>query len=178
MVISATDWRINLRKLLPRGRLWRFLLGGWLDSTLLAMADVLAQFEADANRLPLEADPRTTCKLLPDWEASCGLPDDCLPGGGTHQQRRNAIVGKLRATGGCNFTYYIQLALAYGYTITCEDLDTDYWRVNSPLPSGLVNSTCDMGCDDPIEVFGVAQLECLIKRVKQSHTEVIFAYAG
>src|SRR5581483_2624949 len=113
----------------------------------------------------------------PDWEATCGLPDGCVPGGGTTQQRRNAVVGKLLETGGCNFAYYIELAAAYGFTITCEDLDTDYWRVNSTLPSGLVNSTCDMSSDDPIEVFGNDQLECLINRVKQAHTEVIFAYS-
>lgn len=178
-VSSAAAWQGALRKYLPRGVLWDWLRGGWLDSLLLAAADLFAWFEnCWANRLPIEADPRTTCKLLPDWEAACGLPDGCIPGGGTTQQRRNAVVGKLLETGGCSFSYYIELALAYGYTITCEDLGPLSWRVNSPLPSGMVNSTCDCTCDDPLETFGNAQLECLIKRVKQSHTQVVFAYTG
>jgi uncharacterized protein YmfQ (DUF2313 family) len=48
-----------------------------------------------ADLLEIEADPRTTHELLPDWERAWGLPDPCLEAPQTEQERRDVLVEKI-----------------------------------------------------------------------------------
>lgn len=175
MGMTAEQYQAQLDALLPPGAFWRWVQGSVLYGLLLAIGDSLARVDAVAERLPLDADPRTTSDPT-NWEACCGLPDGCIPGGGTLQQRRNAVVSRLASVGGASAAYIEALAAEYGYTVTVEDLGPSHWRVNAAEADVVVNSTCNGTCDDPLEVFGNEQLECLITRVKQSHTQVEFAY--
>jgi uncharacterized protein YmfQ (DUF2313 family) len=178
MAVTAAKALLELKKFSPRGQLWDFLRGGFVERLLKALGDGLVATEADIDTLTTEADPRTTSQLLPDWEATCGLPDGCVPGGGSTAQRRNAVVGRLVATGGASRAYLIGLAAKFGYVITIDEPAPFTFRVTSPLASGLVYSTCNGTCDDQLQTFGVAQLECLIERVKPAHTAAEFAYTG
>ena len=175
---TSPQWLQALRKLLPRGALWNFPVGGMLEALLLAIDDGLNAAEADVENILVESDPRTTTMLLPDWEATCGLPDGCIPGGGSTAQRRLAVVGRLVATGGASKDYFINLAATYGYTITIDEPALHTWRVISPLASGLVYSTCNGTCDDQLQTYGNQQLECFINRLKPAHTVAEFEYTG
>lgn len=174
---TAAAYAAQLRQLLPRGPLWQWREDSPLVGLLLALAAGLSRFHLAAARLPREADPRTTSELLAEWEASCGLPDGCLPGGGSADQRRNAIVARLVATGGASRAYFIEIAAVYGYTITITEPALHTWRVNStedvsitPFRAGLSRA------GEPLRTFGNQQLECLINRIKPAHTVVEFAY--
>lgn len=178
MAVTAGQVLAQLKKLLPRGPLWNLPIGGVRERLLLAIADNLVATQSDEESILAEADPRTTAQLLPDWEATCGLPDGCLPGGGSTAQRRNAVVGRLNEVGGASKAYFIGLAAVYGYTITIDEPALHTWRVHSSLSAGLVWSTCNGTCDDQLQTYGSTQLECLINRVKPAHTVVEFAYSG
>jgi uncharacterized protein YmfQ (DUF2313 family) len=179
MGITADAYADQLGRSGPRGRLWRGLLRGPnVRGLLLALGDGLARLRAKAEQLPAESDPRTTTQLLGEWETATGLPDGCIPGGGSTEQRRNAVVARLIATGGASPAYFIELAAAYGYTITIDNLGPNHWRVNSAEDESVTYMTCISTCIDELQTWGNDQLECLINRLKPAHTQVEFAYGA
>jgi len=178
-VAVAADYAAALSRLLPIGRLWSGLQAGpiW-QGVLLAIGDALARVDAWAvQALIIEPDPRSTSQLIGEWESSCGLPDGCLPAGGTLAQRRSALVARLAALGGSSAAYFVSLAAQFGYTVTVSDVADSHWRINSNVPAAEIYTTCNGSCDDPLQTFGNEQLECLIDRIKPAHTQVDFAYA-
>ncbi len=149
-----------------------------------------------AESLIDEADVRTAADLLADWERVAGLPDTCVftptveptPG-----QRRDAVVGKLTSQGGQRAEYFIQIALAAGFVVTVtephphtvdDDVDLPVydapwrfaWYINAPAVTVRVFAVDDT-VDDPLAIWGNAPLECVIRRYKPAHTQVLFAYA-
>jgi uncharacterized protein YmfQ (DUF2313 family) len=176
MGVTSAQWLEQLKRHLPRGPLWRVAPGSLLESVLQALADMLARAQLLIETLVVEADPRTCYQLLPEWETSVGLPDDCLPAGGTTQERRNAVVARLISTGGASVPYFTQLAATYGYTITIDFPALHTWRVSTPTTVGITVANCLSSCVDPLRTWGNTQLECLLNRVKPAHTVVEFAY--
>ncbi|WP_421793395.1 YmfQ family protein [Hydrocarboniphaga effusa] len=175
--MNAEAYAAQLTALLPRGKLWESLatMLPW-QRLLLAFGDGLARFHAAVLERTVEADPRTTSELLPEWEATVGLPDHCLPNGGSTEQRREAVVARLVATGGSSVAYFTELADAYGYAITIDYPALHTFRVTTPAETSLVNMTCNGTCNDALQSFGNEQLECLLTRVKPAHTAILFAY--
>ncbi len=177
MSASAESYQGQLLALLPTGPLWRFKPGGILRSLFLAFSDALARVHARACGLRAEADPRTTYELLPDWEASCGLPDGCLPSGGSIAQRQAAVVARITAVGGCNDAYFIALAAQLGFTAEVVRLGPNEWRMDVAEDVAITWATAgDAVAGDPIRSWGATQLECLINRYKPAHEVGTFAY--
>ncbi len=174
--MSPENYRDQLLALLPTGPLWERLRGGpsWLGM-LLGIGDALARFHAAGLRLKREADPRTTSELLPEWEASCGLPDGCLTGGGSIEQRRSAVLARLTATGGASPDYYIGVAAQIGFTVTVQTVAPAVWRVHAPDET-VTEMTCNDTCNDALRTWGNDQLECLLNRIKHAHHQLLFAY--
>lgn len=173
----SDQYAAQQRALSQRGALWQRLRGPVVTGLRLAFADTAASFHEALERLRIERDPRTTSELLPEWEASCGLPDGCIPGGGSIEQRRAAVVGRLRATGGVSPAYFVRVAAAAGYTITVESVAPAVWRVHAPAVT-ITEMTCNDTCNDALRVWGNEQLECLLGRVAPAHTVVQFAYGA
>lgn len=180
MGVTAAAYAGQLAALLPRGKLWRGLLRApVVGGVLLALGDTLARLDESINGLRREADPRSTLQLLPEWEASVGLPDGCLPGGGTTEQRRNAVVARLLSTGGSSPAYLIALGAAFGYTLTVEPLAPNQIRIRSAAATSTTYFRSGVSrAADRLQIFGNAQLECLINRVKPAHVQVTFAYGA
>lgn len=169
-----------LLSLLPRGALWTALRRGPVfRGVLQAVADGMARFHARVDDLVAEGDPRQASELLPEWEATAGLPDGCLvdAGGGSVQQRRNAVVGRLTATGGVSRAYFTRVAAGVGYAITIDDVSPAVWRVHAPDET-VIEMTCDDTCNDALRTWGNEQLECTLNRIKPAHTQLLFAYGA
>ena len=103
--------------------------------TLLPQTVRLNQRAIDVLR---ETFPCTTLELLPEWEATLGLPDLCIGPLDTIQQRQQAVCLKFIARGGQSADYYIRLAASIGYTITittfiASPFVVDHSRVDEPL---------------------------------------------
>ncbi len=167
----------QLKALLPRGPLWRLTRGGTFEGLLRAIADGLFRVRRRALDLQAEADPRTTYELLPEWEASCGLPDGCLPNGGTLTERRNAVVARINTVGGVDAAYFVGLAAQLGFEVTVVDTGPNVIRMDVPDTISVSWATAGGAvAGDPIRSWGNSQLECLINRYKPAHIEVQFAY--
>ncbi|ROH88674.1 DUF2313 domain-containing protein [Stagnimonas aquatica] len=174
---TANAFAAQLAALLPRGQLWAGLLGSPLFRNVLqACGDALARVQGDIDRLPVEADPRTTADLLVEWESTVGLPDGCLADGGSIEQRRAAVVSRLVATGGASEDYFLGLAAAYGYTGAISYPALHTWRFETPTEVALINATCNGNCNDALQSYGNEQLECLLNRAKPAHTVLEIAY--
>jgi uncharacterized protein YmfQ (DUF2313 family) len=110
--------------LLPNGQAWpKRVVGSVLYQTCDGLCEYWGVVDGRAaDLLETESDPRATFELLPDWERNWGLPDPCL----THpptalEERRMALVAKMTMIGGQSRQFFINIAKAFGYTITITE---------------------------------------------------------
>lgn len=120
---SPGDYRAAALTLLPQGRAWptdepdSALARAWA-----AVADGYARHHARTlDLLHGESDPAAAFELLPEWERTAGLPDDCAPADATLEERRAALVARLAGRGGQTVGYFEALAAALGYDATVTE---------------------------------------------------------
>ena len=199
MAFNTTNYLRLLQALLPKGRAWNRDDGSMLTEVLQAQADELARVDGRSDVLLNERDTRLTSELLIEHETDLGLPDTCSTEGETIQERRRAAHAKLIALGQQNPAYFIELALAFGWTITiteytpfwcgvggsgepCGDQETIfYWKVSIAYGSGdIIYFLCDSSeSGDPISYIpGTESLVCLLSKYKPAHTVFFFDYVG
>lgn len=118
---GATAYLEALLSLLPRGYAWSRVPGSRLGALLHASAEELARIDATARLLIDEINPLTTINGLEDWERVLGLPDACLPAGTSLQERRSAVLAKLRDEGRQDIAYWYEVAESLGYDVTIEE---------------------------------------------------------
>lgn len=191
--MTANQYKTQLQALLPKGLAWPRGTDATLTKLMRAFAQELARVDARASALLEEVDPRTTNELLTDQERVAGLPDSCVMETLSNAQRIAALVNKLTTVGGLSKAHYIALAASLGYEITItyfrpwtvlspvnEPLYGEEWRfvwqVNSQLDT-VRRWTVQSPVSDPLASWGNEQLECVMRRYNQSHTQVQFAYA-
>lgn len=117
---SVADYAQALRSLMPRGRVWQEDPGSVQGRVLTALAQALERSDAAAVALIADAFPASTLDLLPEWEASMGLPDPCAGPSATIEQRRAQVVARFVAGGGMSAPRYIAFAADLGFTITIQ----------------------------------------------------------
>ena len=181
-----------MQKLLPPGPAWPRDVDSLLTKMLAGFADEFALIDYRSSDLINEADPSTTSELLADWERVAGLPDLCTGVPVSVALRRELLVAKLTNVGGQSRQFFIELAAKLGYAITItefiphtvessvDDELTDepwrfVWRVNA-AQNTVRDFTVDDFVDEPLASWGNLALECMILRLKPSHTLVQFAY--
>ncbi|WP_035725776.1 YmfQ family protein [Fodinicurvata fenggangensis] len=187
--LDRDDYYRQLLQLRPPGPAWPAE-----DPLLEAIAEGLATVHARTADLMDEADPRATLEMLPAWERNAGLPDDCTGPAEGLVARRERLVQQLTEQAGQSRAFFIELAETLGYpdaTITefrpfncqsdCDDsLDPDpwrhAWRLNLQQSENIHDFTATSGCDEALRVWGNEVLECIVRRLKPAHTNVLFAY--
>lgn len=196
---DAADYADELAALLPRGFAWPTEPDSLLRQVLAALAGGLAGADGMLWDLLTEADPRTANSLLPDWERLLGLPDGCLSQPGSSlQERRLAAATKLTATGGQSRAYYIGLARTLleqevtireyqpfragrsraGHALT-NDPWTYVWQVHAPgYPAPIRFRAGQSGAGNSLRRERPTPLECLIRRLRPAHTQVLFSYGS
>lgn len=111
MAMTEDDYREQLQQLFPPGPAFDPELQPDVAQLIDGSAPELARVDAAGAQLSLEQNPATVTWLLPDWEAYLGLPDACtVPGSQTLEERRQAVINKLTATGAPQRSYYLSLA--------------------------------------------------------------------
>jgi len=140
-----------------------------------------AQFDAAvarAEQLLLEQFPNSADETIGDWERVVNLS---LGSDATLQQRRDAVVQKLREVGGLSAAYFTALAASMGYTIT---IDEPYategkhaWRITFsgyPVYEFYAGDSCSgellLDWDNQTAVEGIFQ------DLKPAHSRLICAY--
>jgi uncharacterized protein YmfQ (DUF2313 family) len=184
---SATDYLRAFQRLLPRGRLWQRGWGAVQAEHLLTLMPSWARLSARANDLIVDAFPCTTTDLLPEWEASLGLPDPCTGPLGSIQERVAAVCAKFTARGGQSIAYFLAVCETLGYGgVTIDEFPatspTDpgqvyEWRVNIHASTSTVWFRAGVStAGDPLASWGSNVLECTLQLLKPAHTTIIFAY--
>lgn len=194
---SVNEYTAALQALMPSGLVWPRQLNGVQTSTLRALARSYQRSDEDARDLLDAAFPSTATAMLPEWEATLGLPDLCAIGEiDSIIQRQRAVVSKLFGIGGQSVAYFFRVAEALGYTISitqyrqacagmsvCGDaLNGDEWPFTWLItaPETTINyAQCGLTyCGDPLRSWGNKQLECRLTVLNPSHTILKFGYVS
>lgn len=202
MIRSATDYLRLLQSLLPRGKAWNREEGSVLTEFLHGDAEEFARVDSRSADLLIERDTRYASELLIDHEIDLGLPDECSLGHQTIQERRLAAHSKLIALGQQNPAYFIELAAAYGWTVTVTEYSPFwsgvgragdpcgdqwvifYWKITLSYGGGgggeIVYFLCGGSeCGDSLAYLpGTDAMTCHFSKYKPAHTVLIFDYEG
>jgi uncharacterized protein YmfQ (DUF2313 family) len=191
---TAEDYLGQFQRLLPRGRVWHRGWGWMQDADLLALMPTWARLQGRLNDLIAEIFPCSTVELIPEWEATLGLPD-CTGPLPTIQQRTAAICGKFVARGGSTIEYFIHLAASLGYQIEIETYKPFYasqgyagypcyddqwayaWRV-TVLGSTMIVwfRASESTAQEPLATWISGLLQCTIEKYKPANTVIIWAF--
>jgi uncharacterized protein YmfQ (DUF2313 family) len=192
---SAADYQAALQALLPRGRAWPRESDAVQTKLALGLAQSYARSNGRANDLVVDAFPATTFQLLPEWEATLGLPDPCAGPSPTIQGRRGQVVARFTGVGGQTPAYMIAFAKNLGYTITikqymparvgqsrvgqplCGPAWAHAWSVSSALNTVVRSRVGTAAAGEPLASWGNAVLECELRAIAPAHTVLFFTYS-
>jgi uncharacterized protein YmfQ (DUF2313 family) len=188
------DYQAALAALMPRGIIWRRDPGSLQMATLGALAPTYTRTTAAAAQLLIDAFPSTTFNLLPEWEASLGLPDPCTAPNPTVAQRQASVRAKFGARGVLSKGFFIALAAELGFTITIDEFRpfvagdpvggplygavwAFVWQVNAPQVETFYFSAGTGSAGDPLTTYDAGELVCRIRENAPAETTVIFAFS-
>lgn len=97
---TATEFGEAILQLMPTGRAWSRDADAVSAQIVRAQGGSYARLHARSNYLLTDAFPSTTVELLPEWEATLGLPDPCAGPDPTIAQRQNHVVARLTQSNG------------------------------------------------------------------------------
>lgn len=192
---SASDYLWQFQRLLPRGRIWRRGWGWMQAQILLLLMPTWVRLHARTNNLLIDAFPCSTTELLPEWEATLGLPDPCVGAPGTIDQRRAAVCAKFSTRGGQSKQYYEAIAAALGFQIqiveytpfyasrqcagdTCGEAGWAYtWTIIATETTVTYFSADVSFADEFLATWGNVALQCAMEAIKPAHTNLLFNYS-
>jgi uncharacterized protein YmfQ (DUF2313 family) len=190
---SASDYLGAMQSLMPVGKVWPKEVDSVQAKVLQGLAASFTRSNANANNLLIDTFPSTTSGMLPEWEATLGLPDTCCTTDSaiTIDQRRVRVAEKYASVGGQSRQYFINLAAHLGYTdvsisefspMTCESpcdravYGEDWrfvWQMNVGDYIAIHNMTCEDPCDSPLRSWQANELQCRVNQLKPAHTQVL-----
>lgn len=91
-----------------------------LYKLLVGLGCELFRVEAALNTAADEHEITETTLFIEEWERAVGIPDTCLRGNGTLEERRNHVLLKLAGLNISTREDFIALAAALGFTVTIE----------------------------------------------------------
>lgn len=193
-LLLAANFLRAIQALLPRGQVWPRDQDAVQTKALAGLAHTYERNTARANYLLVDAFPGTTYELLPEWEATLGLPDPCAGSSPTLQQRQSQVAAYVSNNGGQSIAYFVEYAKRLGYdigisqytpfrmgqqTMGCQLGSPDWaftWAVNAPLVAQISFRMGMSAMGEPLETWGNAVLECELSRLKPAHTIALFRY--
>ncbi|WP_043838858.1 YmfQ family protein [Muricoccus aerilatus] len=193
---TVAEYARSILDHLPRGRVWPRDPDSTVATTARGLAPTFQRLDARALTLLKDAFPASAYELLPEWEASLGLPDPCSGPAPTVQLRRAQVVARLTANGGQAIPYFIEVAAALGYDISIEEFaparagtlragDPLYgedwahtWRVHAPAVTVTYFTAGISTAGEPLAAWDNRSLECTLSRIRPAHTILQFAYGS
>lgn len=193
-ILLAANFLSAIQSLLPRGLVWPRDQDAVQTQALAGLAPSYERNTARANYLLIDAFPATTYELLPEWEATLGLPDPCAGVSPTVQTRRAQVVARFANSGGQSAAYFIQFAANLGYEATIESFaparagqarcgDPCYgqdwafaWSVDLPLSTVTYARAGQATAGEPLASWGNGVIQCELESIKPAHTILLFKY--
>jgi uncharacterized protein YmfQ (DUF2313 family) len=157
--LAAADFLGVLRLYLPQGRAWAAKDDP--DSVMSRFLEAFAErqfaaFQRETN-IFAEISPASTFELIPEWEATLGLPDPCMPADPPTAMVQAQILTRFLADGGQSIGYFEAVAASLGATVTITELSDgrvdetaccEAWGSASLGMRGF--ACCDSGVGDPL----------------------------
>ncbi|MDH3975623.1 MAG: DUF2313 domain-containing protein [Deltaproteobacteria bacterium] len=146
---------------------------GLHDIDTIVEGDYLDKTSSHGDELLDEMLPQTTGDLIGDWERITGVSPNDID---TIDERREQVVAKLRARGRLDKQYFIDLAAAYGYSITIEGY--------KQMRCGEAECGDVLAPEEIVYVWKVIiseqnqELEALFNKLKPAYALVEFEYTG
>jgi uncharacterized protein YmfQ (DUF2313 family) len=193
-VYTASDYLAAFQALLPRGRVWPRDADATLTSVASGLTQIYARTNARANDVIAESFPTTTFQMLPEWEATLGLPDPCAGTSPTVQQRRAQVLARFSGSGGQSVEYMIAFAKSLGYFITITQYaparagmlragqpvrGSDWahaWSVNAPNFTVTNFRAGSSFAGEPLASWGNDVLRCELESIAPAHTTLLFNF--
>ena len=116
-LFSTIDYRNAHQALMPRGPVWPREPDAVQTAVLTGLSASYQRNDAAAVRLLTDAFPGTADALLPEWEASLGLPDAVAGPAPTVEKRRRAVMSRLVGSYGPSAAGMKSLAAAFGFNL-------------------------------------------------------------
>jgi uncharacterized protein YmfQ (DUF2313 family) len=175
---SVTDYLAAFQRLLPRGRIWHRGWGTVQAEDILTLLPQTVRLNQRAIDVLRETFPCTTDELLPEWEASLGLPDPCTGELDTIEARQAAVCAKFTARGGQTAEYFIRVAAAAGYTITIATF-RPFYASEGRVGDRLFDEQWAFVWEVTVHGGGAIpeELVCLLNTLGPAHTVIIFVTA-
>ncbi|HTI79842.1 MAG TPA: putative phage tail protein [Acetobacteraceae bacterium] len=192
---TDSDYGTAIRYLMPTGRVWPAYPDTTQQQAVEALAPTPQRASARALNLLTDAFPSTADELLPEWEASLGLPDPCAGEAPTTALRQAQVTARFIAGGGQSIAYFVNFAKTLGYDITITQFSpfrvgastvgsplygeawAFVWQVNAPQFSISYFSVGIGAAGEPLATWGNTVLQCELRRLAPAHTTVIFNYS-
>lgn len=134
----------QLASTLPDGRAWQAknLAGTNMHALVSACAAEFRQIQIQIETLSREFDVNLTDQLLPDWETSVGLPEECMGQMASLADRRKAVILRLRKIPFVTKADYEQLAFDLtGLSVTVTPgAEIELFPLDFPIPFASGNS--------------------------------------
>lgn len=174
---SAADYKKALIDLSPSGNCWPTSDDSNWVKLLDALAQEFARVDGRAVDLYNEGFPDTSDELLANWERIVGLPDQFSDPDASLDERRAAVLFKLRARGGQTVEYYEGLLETLGYRVQIIDA--------TPFRAGISHADDFLFDATWVNIFLVIvenpvsdpdNLEARITSLKPAHSKSVFLY--
>jgi uncharacterized protein YmfQ (DUF2313 family) len=193
---TAEDFADSFQRHMPTGPVWPRDPDTTQRATIEALMPTYVRSWELACDLPNQTLPSTCTFLLPEWEASLGLPDPCAGPDPTIEQRQAHVVARLTQSNGPSIPSLTAFAAALGYTITITEFAPAVagrlragqplygkawafaWQVNAPDITITYFRAGTGRAGDPLEEYGNLVLVCELKRIAPAHTIPIFSFGG
>jgi uncharacterized protein YmfQ (DUF2313 family) len=120
-IYLPTDWANQAMAYLPNGLAWNKNPSSNLYNAVLALTGTFVNHQTSAANLLTDAFPASTVDLLPEWQATLGLPDDCSPAAPTLAQAQQQVLSRFAGVLGQSVPFLIQFAASLGFTITITE---------------------------------------------------------
>jgi uncharacterized protein YmfQ (DUF2313 family) len=193
---TAEDFGDSFQRHMPTGPVWPREPDTTQRAAVVALMPTYQRSWSVARDLPVEALPSTATFLLPEWEASLGLPDPCAGEDPTVALRQAHVIARLTQSLGPSIADLTAFAAALGYPVTIQEYAPARagklragqpcygaawafaWLVIAPATEVFYFRAGSGRAGDPLSTFGSAVLQCEFKRIAPAHTIPMFGYTG
>jgi uncharacterized protein YmfQ (DUF2313 family) len=196
-VLSQQDYADVLSALAPQGRAWPSDATSVVQQVFAALAPTPFRAFDRASNLLTDAFPPTTVELLPEWQASLGLPDPCAGPSPILSVEQQQVLARFIAGGGQSVAFFISFALTLGMVITItqfapfragvstagdpanDEAWAFAWQVNAPAVMETFFTVGNSTIGQPLVTLdGTDVLQCELQRLSPAHTKLIFSFGG
>lgn len=191
---TSDDFLSAILRLRPRGRAWPTEPDSDMAQALSTLAPTYARSAARGAYLLEDAFPATAQELLPDWQATLGLPGPYARLSLSEYQQQQLVAARFASGGGQSVAYFIAFAATLGYTITITQFSpfrvgmtvglplygeawAYAWQVNAPTYSVEYFRVGRDLVGEPLATWGNTILQSELTRLKPAQTVLLFNYS-